>query len=196
MSIGGRDLLTQIENENPKLGIFLRSHLIPAIETTARNAGVSPTGKVAPPPPPESINVTTQGEYMQVTVNHAAPIQKGIQYITHVSTDPQFSAPLIHDHGSSRCPMPFPLPSKDAGGNPISYYVRTIAQNPGGDPSPPTYHGGVSPVAVTMGGTTQMTLLPGTGSGTGAANGQQSHVGLGKTIFRPAPAPKRAVNTQ
>ena len=32
----------------------------------------------------------------------------------------------------------------------------------------------------------------GTWSGTGAANGQQSAVGLGKTIFRPAPQPKRS----
>ena len=194
MAIGGKDLLSQIENENPKLGVYLRRYVNKAIETTARNAGVSSSGKVAAPAPPESVNVTTQGEYMQVTVNHAAAIQKGIQYITHVSTDPSFSAPMIHDHGSSRAPLPFPLPTKDAGGATINYYVRTIAQYPGSDPSAPTYHGGAAPAAVTMGGTTQMTLNAGTGSGTGSADGQQSAVGLGKTIFRPAPSPKRNVN--
>lgn len=196
MSIGGKDLLAQIESDYPKMGIFLRRYLIPAVETTATHAGVSPTGKIAAPPPPESINVTTSGEYMQVTVNHAAPIQKGVQYITHVSTDPQFSTPMIHDHGSSRSPMPFPLPTKDANGNTQKYYVRTIAQYPGSDASTPTYHGGDAPVAVTMGGTTQMTLMPGTGSGTGASNGQQSAVGLGRQIFRPAPGPKRNVGAQ
>jgi hypothetical protein len=196
MKIGGKDLLAQIEQESPKLGIFLRNYLIPAVETTARHAAVSPVGKIAPPPPPESINVTTAGEYMQVTVNHQASIQKGIQYITHVSTDPQFGSPLIHDHGSSRSPMPFPLPTKDAGGNAVSYYVRTIAQYPGSDPSTPAYFGGSAPVAISMGGTTQMTLQPGTGSGTGAANGQQSAVGLGRTLLRPAPMPKRTVNAQ
>jgi hypothetical protein len=194
MSIGGNDLLAHVEKEWPRLGQYLRRYVAPAIETTAQNAGVSPTGKIAPPAPPESINVTTAGEYMQITVQHSAPIQKGIQYISHVSTNPQFSTPLIHDHGSSRAPMPFPLPTKDASGNTLSYYVRTIAQYQGSDASAPTYFGGASPVAVTMGGTTQMTLQPGTGSGTGASNGQQSAVGLGATIFRPAPAPKRSVN--
>lgn len=196
MSIGGNDLLQHIENENPKLGQYLRRYIKTAIETTALHAGVSPTGKIAAPPPPESINVTTSGEYMQVTVNHNAPIQKGVQYITHVSTNPQFSTPIIHDHGSSRSPVPFTLPTKDAGGTPINYYVRTIAQYPGSDPSVPAYFGGVAPVAVNMGGTSQMDLQAGTGSGTGAANGQQSAVGLGRQIFRPAPSPKRNVGAK
>ena len=194
MTIGGNSLLTQIENGDlTKVGVYLRRYVKTAIENTARNAGVSSSGNIAPPAPPESINVTTSGEYMQVTVNHAAPIQKGIQYITHVSTNPEFSAPMIHDHGSSRAPMPFPLPSKDSEGNPISYYVRTIAQYPGSDPSHPANYGGDAPAAVTMGGATEMTLLPGTGSGTGAADGQQSAVGLGRTLYRAAPAPKRSV---
>ena len=120
--IGGNNLLTQIEHgDMTKLGIYLRRYVLPAIETTAQNAAVSPTGKIAPPPPPESVNVTTTGEFMQVTVNHAAEIQKGIQYITHVSTNPQFSAPIIHDHGSSRAPLPFQLPTKDGDGNTIKY---------------------------------------------------------------------------
>lgn len=193
--IGGRDLLAQIENESPKLGIFLRQFLIPAIETTAQNAGVSATGKIAAPAPPEAVNVTSTGEFLQVTVNHAAPIQKGIQYITHISTNPTFTAPIIYDHGSSRCPPPVQLPTKDADGNTIDYYVRTAAQYPGSDPSAWTYHGGnaSAPVAVNLGGTTQMTLQTGTGSGTGSSDGQQSAVGLGRTIFRPAPGPKRAV---
>ncbi len=195
MSIGGDDLLAQIENDNPKLGVFLRRYVVKSIETTAQNASVSPTGKIAPPAPPESINVTTAGEYMQVTVNHNAPIQKGIQYITHISPNsPQFSTPIVHDHGSSRCPPPFQLPTKDAGGNTISYYVRTIAQNQGGDACKPVYFGGSSPVAVTMSGSTQMTLQPGTGSGTGSANGQQSAVGLGRTIFRQQTSARRTVN--
>ena len=33
MKIGGNDLLTQIENEHPKLGIFLRSYIMPAIQS-------------------------------------------------------------------------------------------------------------------------------------------------------------------
>jgi hypothetical protein len=193
MSIGGKNLLSLIEKDNPRLGIYLRRYVEKAIETTARHAGVSAVGNVAPPAPPDSINVTTKGEFMQVTVNHASPIQKGIQYLTHVSTDPSFSAPMIHDHGSSRAPLPFQLPTKDNAGNPINYYVRTIAQYPGSDPSPPTYFGGVSPSPVTLTGTTSMTLQAGTGSGTGSSDGQQSAAGLGTQLYRPAPQPKRAV---
>jgi len=189
MSIGGDDLLTLIENDNPRLGQFLRSYLIPSIETTARNAGVSATGKTAAPEPPDSLSVASTGELLEVKVNHAAPIQKGIQYITHISTDPTFSAPTIIDHhGTSRCPPLYRLPAKDADGNPITYHTRTAAQMPGGDPSEWTYG---EPVTLT--GATQMTLQPGTGSGTGAADGQQSAVGLGVDIFRPAPAAKRTV---
>jgi hypothetical protein len=191
MSIGGEELLTLIESENPRLGQYLRRYVTPAIETTARNAGVSATGKVQPPQPPESLSVATAGELLEVKVNHAAPVQKGIQYITHISAnDPIFQNPTIIDHyGTSRCPPLYRLPAKDAGGVAITYHVRTAAQMPGGDPSPWTYGG-----AVTLTGTTQMTLQPGTGSGTGAANGQQSAVGLGVDIFRPAPAAKRTVN--
>lgn len=192
-ALGGDDLLAQIENAYPKLGVYLRSYVVPAIQNTARNAGVSTNGKIAAPTSPESISVSTAGEYMQVTVNHSAPIQKGIQYITHISTNPQFSAPMIHDHGSSRAPVPFPLPTHDATGAAQSYYVRTIAQYLGSDPSPPTNYGGASPVAVTMSGATAMTLQAGTGSGTGSADGQQSAVGLGKSLLRAAPAPKRSV---
>jgi hypothetical protein len=191
--VSGDDLLAQIENTWPKLGIYLRTKVIPSIETTAQNAGVSSSGNIDAPPPPESVNVTTSGEYMQIVVNHSAAIQKGIQYISHISTNPQFSQPIVHDHGSSRSPVPFPLPTKDASGNPISYYVRTIAQYPGSHPSAPTYYGGSAPTAVTLSGSTQMNLLPTTGSGTGSNNGQQSLAGLGSVQFRPAPQPKRSV---
>ena len=194
LMIGGANLLIEIEKDNPRLGQFLRRYVIKAIETTAQNAGVSPTGKIAPPAPPEAVNVSTSGEMMQITVNHSAPIQKGVQYTTHISTDPSFSAPIIVDHGSSRSPQHIILPTRNGAGDTHDYYVRTGVQYPGSDPSEWTYHGGASPIKVNMAGTTQMDIQPGTGSGTGSADGQQSSVGLGKAIFRAAPAPKRAVN--
>ncbi len=183
MTIAGNDLLAQIENDNPKLGIYLRRYVKPAIETTAQNAAVDTAANIPAPAKPESINVTTSGEYMQVVVNHTAPIQKGVQYITHIATNPQFTGSIIKDHGSSRSPEPFFLPTKDGSGNTHNYYVGTVVQYPGSPPSEPTYYGGVTPVPVTMGGTTQMTLQPGTGSGT-AANGGQTFVGLGKSQVR------------
>jgi hypothetical protein len=183
VSIGGNDLLREVEGMWPRLGVYLRSYIKPAIETTAQNAAVDTESNIAAPASPESINVTTSGELMQVVVNHTAPIQKGVQYITHVATNPQFLNPIIHDHGSSRCPPPFQLPTKDSGGNTHNYYIGTVVQYPGSPPSKPTYFGGVTPVAVTMSGTTQMDIQPGTGSGT-ASNGGQPFVGLGKSQVR------------
>ena len=50
-------------------------------------------------------------------------------------------------------------------------------------PSAPTFYGGASPQPVTMGGTTQLDIMPGTGSGT-ASNGGQVLVGLGQSLSR------------
>lgn len=189
MSIPGNDLLSEIENAQdfqavaPKLGQYLRRYVVGAIQKLGSNAAVSPVSKIAAPAPPESISVTTSGELMQIVVNHSAPIQKGIQYISHIATNPQLSGAIILDHGSSRCPPHISLPTKDGSGNTHSYYIATVAQYPGSDPSAPTFYGGVNPVAVQMGGTTQMNIQAGTGSGT-AANGGEPLVGLGKAQVR------------
>jgi hypothetical protein len=194
MAIAGNDLLSQIENDNPKLGQYIRNYILPSIQTTASNSAVAPNGNIQAPSAPESINVTTSGELMQVVVNHTAPIQKGVQYITHIATNPQFTNAIIVDHGSSRTPphinLPtfIPVPTPPPGQQPAApvahnYYVATIAQYPGSPPSKPTFFGGAAPASVTMGGTTQMDIQPGTGSGT-ASNGGQALVGLGKSQVR------------
>lgn len=194
MSLPGNDLLSQIEQENPKLGVYLRRYVLPSIQTTASNAAVAPSGNIPAPPAPQAIKVTTSGELMQVTIDHSAPIRKGIHYITHIATNPQFTNAQIFDHGASRCPPHINLPTKDASGNTHNYYVATVAQYPGSLPSEPTYHGGANPTAVTMGGTTQMDIQPGTGSGT-ASNGGQALVGLGKSQVRLKQGAKRNVGS-
>lgn len=192
MSLPGNDLLNQIEQENPKLGMYLRNYVNRAIQTTAKNAAVSPNTQIAAPAAPESVSVQTSGELMQVVVNHTAPIQKGVRYITHIADNPQFTNAIIVDHGASRSPSPINLPTKTASGVTRNYYVATVAQYPGSGPSAPTYYGGDTPAPVTMGGTTQMDLLPGTGSGT-AVNGGQVLVGLGRSQVRLAQGAKRQV---
>lgn len=191
--IPGNDLLSQIEQESPKLGQYIRNYLLPSIQTTASNAAVDTQSEIPAPAPPESISVTTAGEMMQVVVNHAAPIQKGVQYLTHIATNPQFSNAIVVDHGSSRAPAHITLPTKSGDGSTThNYYVATVAQYPGSKPSAPTYFGGVSPTPVTMSGTTHMDIQPGTGSGT-AQNGGQVLVGLGVSQIRTAPGPRRNV---
>ena len=183
MSIPGNDLLSQIENQHPKLGQWLRSYLWPAVKQTADNAAVATTGSLEPPAPPESVHVTTAGEMMQVVVNHSAPIQRGVHYIYHVATNPGMVGAQIEAKPATRAPLHFVLPTKDSGGTAHNYYVAVQVQYPGGPPSSPTYYGGAQPKAINLSGTTQMDIRAGTGSGT-AENGGQTLVGLGKAQVR------------
>ena len=182
----GNDLLAQIENENPKLGQYLRQYVIPAISTTAKNAAVSPTGSAAAPESPSGISIAAAGEMVHVSLTDNAALKRGVHYFTEISAnDPSFRQPIVFHHGTSRTPPPFPLPSKDGNGNPVSYYVRAYSQYPGSAPSAPIVHGGAAnPTAVTLGGATQLTLLPSTGSGTASGNGTQGGQGFGKSVVR------------
>jgi hypothetical protein len=207
MSLPGNDLLVGAQNAQDlptlanKLTQYLRRYLVPSVQNTASNAAVDPNGNMPAPAQPESISVTTAGELAQVVVTHNAPIQKGIQYITTIATNPSFTGgAIIHDHGSSRSPAPINLPTMappvapSTDPTPHQYFFATVAQYPGSPPSKPTFFGGVSPTPVTMSGSTVMALQPGTGSGT-TTNGNQALQGLGNNQIRLAPAAKRTVNS-
>src|SRR5208282_3841824 len=90
---GGRELnyITQRDNYNGSL----LSRIIDAVNTLAKNAGVSSVGKLTPPPPIDAINVqgvqsggtiTTPGEFLHFTLTHNQPVQKGIRYFSEVDT--------------------------------------------------------------------------------------------------------------
>lgn len=195
MSIVSNELLTHIEGENPKLGIYLRK-LEKQITKGFSNAGVSSTGNLAAPAPPESVSVSpaTTGDMLQVVVNHVAPIQKGAHYIYTIANNPQFSNAMIEAKPATRSPVHFTLPTFQSDGTTKhDYHVAVQVQYPGSSPSAPTYLGGVSPSPVQLNGTAAADIMPGTGSGT-ALNGGQTFVGLGKNLLRPAPAPKRSVS--
>ena len=182
----GNDLLSQIENENPKLGQYLRQYLIPSVARTAQNAAVSPTGNAAAPDAPSGVSVAAAGEMVHVSVTDNSALNRGVHYFTEISAnDPSFRRPIVFHHGTSRTPPPFPLPSQDGNGAAINYYVRSYSQYPGSAPSAPIVHGGASnPTAVTLGGATQLNLLPSTGSGTASGNGTQGAQGFGKSAVR------------
>lgn len=189
-TIGGEDLLAQIESENPKLGQYLRYH-IKAIDSLSQNIGAQPNGFVSPPDAPQGLVINKQGpENVQFTVQHTSPVQKGIEYFTEIATTPSFAGARVEHHGTSRSPVStLWLPTKNAGGATHNYVARSYAQMPGGQRS------GYSPVvAFTMTGTTEADHTPSTGSGTAAANGSQPGQGWGNNLQRPAPAAKRTVN--
>lgn len=192
MTIPGKDLLAQIENPEDirtlgvKLGAYIRNYVLPSIQTTASNAAVSPTSKIAAPAPPQSVTVrpAATGDMLQVVVNHTSPIQKGAHYIYSIADNPQFTNAMIEAKPATRSPVHFALPTFAADGTtPHNYHIAVQVQYPGSDPSLPTYYGGDAPVAVNLNGTASADLLPGTGSGT-AQNGGQVLVGLGKAAVR------------
>lgn len=192
MSIGGDELLQNIETKSPRLGQYLRRYVVPAIQNLAQNVGASPNGFVSPPDPPQGLIVNQQGpEHLQVTVQHTSPVQKGLEYFTELDTNPSFPQPRVEHHGASRAPVStFFLPTNDSNGDPHTYYVRTYAQNPGGQTSKPYVH----PVGITMSGATNADHTPSTGSGTASSDGTQGGQGWGNNLMRPAPAAKRTVN--
>lgn len=193
-NLDGGQLLAEVEKTWPKLGILLRTRVIPAINSTAQAAGVAPVGNIAAPNPPNGVSIKTQGEMVHVSIADNNQLQRGVHYFTEADTSPAFSQPIVIHHGPSRTAAPFTLPTKDDSGNTHTWYFRSYAQYPGGSPSAPVALGGnQNPSGVTLGGSTQLTLIPSTGSGTASGNGQSGGSGFGKVTVRTVPAPKRNV---
>jgi hypothetical protein len=197
---GGQEL--SVVNQKDAYSGSLFGRVIDAINQLAKNAGVAAVGKVAPPPPINSINVqgaisngilTAPSEILHWTIQHNQPVQKGIRYFSEIDTSPSFTNPHVVDHGTSRSAF-LTLPKMDNAGTTHTYYLRSYAQMPGSDPVSPTVHGGLSgAIGIQMTGTSKTSILPSTGSGTAAANGSQGGHGLGIVLDRTAIGPKRSV---
>ena len=197
----GSQELTAIQHKDFDAGnLFAR--IISAVNSLAKNVGASAVGKVEAPPPINSIQVqgtqinnvmTVQSELLHLTLTHNGELNKGVQYIHEISTEPNFLAPHIIDAGSSRSLFAH-LPALDNNGKIQTYYHRAYPQYHGSDPQKPTVLGGLaSPTQIQMTGTSKTTLLPSTGSGTASANGTQGGHGLGIVLTRPAPGTKRQI---
>lgn len=199
---GGREL-SYLTQKDPYLG-SLFARVITSINNFGLNTAVSPTGKLPPPAPVNAIQVqgtfdsntntiTAPSELLHFTLTHNSSVRKGIQYISEISDNPDFTQPHVIDHGASRSAF-VSLPSQDNDGNPNSYYLRSYPQYHGSDPAPRTTLGGpYAATKIVMTGTSRTSLLPSTGSGTASPDGQQGGKGLGTVLTRPAPRPKRSV---
>jgi hypothetical protein len=189
---GGR-FLAEINQKDSKMGALFQ-RIITAVNTLADNVAASPVGQNEPPSAPDSVAVKASGEMVHVSITHNAPVKRGVQYFTEIDTNPGFTKPIVIHHGASRTSHPFHLPTRDDGGTQHTWYFRSFAQYHGSPPSEKTVYGGASnPIGVTLTGTTNMTLLPSTGSGTAAPTGTQGGQGLGVFTQRPALGPKRNV---
>ena len=195
-ALDGGSFLPTIQNENKYIGGMFK-RVIAYVNGLAASSANSGSGEIAPPPPLAGLQVATGGEQVHVAINHPGAVQRGLQYFTEIGVnDPSFGKPLVVDHGASRTSHPFVLPTKDSGGNMITYYLRSYAQYHGSKRSEYAYWGTQgSPTGVQLSGTTQMTPLASKGSGTASNDGSQGGQGLGDSLYRAAPQPKRSVGT-
>jgi hypothetical protein len=195
--IDSSQFLKKIKNKDPVLGNLLESWF-DAINTTLNHLGADTKGKNDPPPPIAGINVAAGSDHVHVTLNDSQPMNKNIQYFVEYSVnDPSFAQPHQEHLGASRGRV-LALPAKDGNGAVVNYYFRAYSQYLGSDPQTKHIYYGArfAPTAVTLTGSSQLTLLQSQGSGTGRADGTQGGAGLGFVLYRPAvtatraPAPK------
>ena len=180
---GGKELI-QMQDENPTLGNWMR-RVGSALNRLALNAGVSAVGQLPAPPPIGAVNVKAAGETVHVTISDSSAATTNREWFVEHSTEPNFLVPHVIHLKSSRGVF-LNLPSLTDSGETQKWYFRAYSQDPGSPPSPPVYFGGLSPTAVTLTGTTQLTPLTSTGSGTASPLGTQGGWGRGKVPLRPA----------
>jgi hypothetical protein len=163
-----------------------------AVNQVALQTGTDASTMLSPPPKIQAVNVKTDGHgVVHATVEDNGAIQRGIHYFLEYADNPHFFQPHVVHMGASRSVPPFPLPAFDDSGNPQTWHFRAFSSYPGGLPNEPVNFGGDTPTPVSPGGTTRLTLLPSTGSGTAPSDGQRGGQGFGKVLFRAAPGPKR-----
>lgn len=163
-----------------------------AVNGIGKSIGVNPTGTMPAPQPIHAVNVKTSSDgYVHATITDNNAISKNLQYFLEVDTDPAFGKPHVIDLGASRSALPFKLPALNDTGGAQNFYVRGYSQPHGGPAGKKVNYGGTTPTAITPGGTTQMSLLSSTGSGTASPFGTQGGQGLGTVLNRPAVGPKR-----
>jgi hypothetical protein len=189
---GGRALARWMQTD--AISGSLVQKIILAVNNMGRNAGVSPTGQLVAPVQPNALSIKASGGYVHAQITDNNPVNKGVHYFLEADTTATLSRPIVVAMGPSRTSHPFPLPAFDDNGNAQNWHFQCYAQYPGSQPSAKTVFGGQSGATpVSVGGTTNMTLLPSNGSGTASPTGSQGGSGFGKVSARPAVGPKRSV---
>ena len=202
--LDGSQELTAIQRKDFESGTLFQK-IIDAVNSVSRNLGASAVGKLPPPPPIQSVNVkgsldpasntiTCASEILHWTINHTQAVDKGVHYFSEIDTDRNFNQPHVISHGASRTGITTLPTFMDDGATRQTYYLRSYAQMAGSDAHKPVVVGGLSGATrIQMTGSSGVTLLPSTGSGTASSNGTQGGHGLGTLLTRSAPAPKRSV---
>ena len=165
--------IDEIRDEQPRLALMLNK-IVRAVNQTAGVLGIDSTSHASPPDPPRAINVKAANGLAHVTITDHSQRGRSLMYFLEHDTDPAFSNPHVVQLAASRGTF-LNLPAKDDNNNPQNWYFRGYSMNPGSTKRSDhvVFGGFASPTTVAVGGTTQLTPLPSTGSGTASTTGQQ-----------------------
>lgn len=169
----------------PRLGPKLQN-IQDAINQAAQAAGVDATKHLDQPDPPAAINVKVAGELAHVTIEDNSARDRSLNNFVEFSTAKSFSpASTWTEHLGVARHRVLNLPTNDDNGQPHNWYFRTYTMSLGSKKASPHVYLGQqgAPTAVTMGGSTNLTLLPSTGAGTAPSNGQKAGTGYGTSQF-------------
>jgi hypothetical protein len=158
--------------------------MIDGINQTANTLGADAQGHISAPTPPDSIQVAAGSDHVHVTINDNTQRSRALNYFVEYANEPNFLQPQVEDLGASRTKV-LALPAKTTSGVRQNYYFRAYSMYPGSSQASATIvHGGTyTPAAVTLSGSSTLTLLPSTGSGTSPSTGQVSGAGFGKAQY-------------
>lgn len=171
--------ITEIRIQNPRMALML-DKMVSAINQTANAIGVDSTAFQSAPHAPQSIQVKAANGLVHVTVTDASRRPRALNYFVEHDTDPGFSNPHVLPLGPSRGGF-LTLPAFNDDNVAQNWHFRAYSMLPGSTkPSAMVYFGPASaPTPVSVGGTTQLTPLGSTGSGTASTTGQQGGQGFG-----------------
>lgn len=177
------NFLTELAINQPRMALMM-SKVRDAINQTANAIGVDSTSFQSPPHAPQSMNVKAANGLVHVTVTDASRRTRALNYFVEHDTDPAFSNPHVLHLGASRGGF-LVLPAFNDDNVAQSWHFRAYSMLPGSTkPSAPIYFGSAAaPTPVSVGGTTQLTPLSSTGSGTASTTGQQGLSGFGIPQF-------------
>lgn len=182
------EFLAEIRAKFPRMSLAFE-RIENAVNAIANAVGVDPSGSVAPPPAPQSIQVAAGTDHVHVTITDNSARTRARNYFLEWSVnDPSFGNPQPEFLGPVRQKI-LSLPAKDNSNNAINYQFRVYSMEIGSkSASEKTYFGtALNPTSVALSGTSKLTPLPSTGSGTAATNGQQGGQGFGASpIVRPS----------
>ena len=178
--------LSQQPNWGRYLATVLRG-IQTGVNTLGDHLAADPSQTLPAPPPIQSLTVKANNGAVHVVVSDNNAISKHLNYFVEYDTNSGFTQPHVEQLGASRSRI-LQLPGNDDNGNPQTFHFRAYSQYPGGMPGPKINYGGNIPTAVSPGGSTNLTLIPSTGSGTAQPNGQQGGSGFGVVLNRPSQA--------